>query len=251
MTKRVRKPVFNRRSSLPASAACVVANGVREALARLFAKPVELRVLEPSIPTEAAWHAIVRDALLYRVCGSVADAVVVLRPADALALTAGLFGERPSGCAKALSPFERDVLDRTIDTLAAHLGSVCGTRESHAIESIAKIQGFTTYFELSLVAPIVARVGIALSRDPAGEPSSRIEALHLAEVPIPVHARLDLGAMSSTAVAALTTNAVLPVRADELHRCSLVTCGRTLARGTCGLANGRSALRIGATSDGA
>ena len=79
MSKRIRKPVFGPRSALPPSAACVVANGVRETLTSILSSPVEMRVFEPSIPTAPAWPAIVKDAVLYRVRGSIADAAIVLR----------------------------------------------------------------------------------------------------------------------------------------------------------------------------
>jgi flagellar motor switch protein FliM len=249
MNRQVRSWVVARRSSLPASAACVVANGVRESLAALFAAPVELRVIEPSIPRACAWPTLLRDALLYRVRGSVADAVVVLRSDDAATLAAALFGEPPSRANRPLSPFERDVLDRTIGSLAAHLGSVCGTRESLGAERVDRIERLATYFELSLVEPVAARIGIALTRDPSSQPQTRIEAAHLAEVPIAARVSFDLGRVSSRAVAALATGAVLPVRPEELHRCRLVAFGRALARGTCGLADGRRALRIDAAGE--
>ncbi|HEX3368435.1 MAG TPA: hypothetical protein VHS56_02585 [Candidatus Cybelea sp.] len=249
MNRRVHKWVVTRRSSLPAGAACVVANGVRESLAALFAAPVELHVFEPSIPRLCAWPTLLRDALLYRVRGSVADAVVVLRPGDAATLAAALFGEPPSRANRRLSPFEHDVLDRTIARLAAHLGSVCGTRESLGAERIERIEGLATYFELSLLQPVVARIGIALTRDPSSQPQTRIEAAHLAEIPIATRARLDLGPVSSRTLAALAIGTMLPVPPDELHRCTLVAFGRALARGACGLAGGRRALRIDAAGD--
>jgi flagellar motor switch protein FliM len=249
MSRHVRRWIATRRSSLPPSAACVVGNGVREALAALFAAPVELRVIEPSIPRAGAWPTVLRDALLYRVRGSVADAVIVVRSEDAATLAAALFGERTSRANHSLSPFERDVLDRTIGSLAAHLGSVCGTRESLGAERIDRIERLVTYFELSLLEPVVARIGIALTHDPSSQPQARIEAAHLAQIPITTLARFDLGPVSSRTVAALVTGAVLPVRPDELDRCRLVAFGRALARGSCGLADGRRALRIDAAGE--
>ncbi len=134
MSRRIRKPVFASRSALPASAACVVANGVRETLTSLFGTTVELRLVEPSIPSPSAWLVILKEAALYRVRGKIADAVVVLRPPDALAMAAALFGERlASAAARELSPIERDLLDRTVNAVAVHLGSVCGAREGRGV----------------------------------------------------------------------------------------------------------------------
>ena len=185
MSKHIRKPVFRPRSALPSSAACIVANGVRETLTSIFSSPVEMRVFEPSIPAPPAWPAIVKDAVLYRVRGSIADAAIVLRSADALSLVAALFGEGlPVDPRRELSPIERDVLDRTVNAIAAHLGSVCGNRESRCVERVGTIEGYATYFELLVEEPVAARIGIALSRDPSPGPRGCVEIGHLAAVPI-------------------------------------------------------------------
>jgi flagellar motor switch protein FliM len=247
---RVRAWAAARRSSLPLGAACVVANGARESLSALLAAPVELRVCEPSIPRACAWRELLRDALLYRVRGSLADAVLVLRPDDAGTLAAALFGERAPRAGRALSPFERDVLDRTIGSLAAHLGPLCGARETLKAERVERVEPLVTYFELSLLEPVVARLGVALTRDPSSQPQIRIEAAHLAEVPIAAQVRLDLGAVSAHSLATLATGTTLPLRSEDLHRCALHAHGRAVARGTAGLVDGRCALRIDAAGIG-
>ena len=109
--KRVRRTHFEERSSLPTSAACVVANGVRETLTSLIGAPIAMRLFEPAIPSPRAWGAIVCDAALYRVRGNVADAAVVLRASQACALAAAIFGE-PSPeqpPRRELSPLENEV----------------------------------------------------------------------------------------------------------------------------------------------
>jgi hypothetical protein len=245
MSKRIRKPVFRPRSALPSSAACMVANGVRETLTSIFSSPVEMRVFEPSIPSPPAWPAIVKDAVLYRVRGSIADAAIVLRSADALSLVAALFGEGLSVCReRELSPIERDLLDRTANAIAAHLVSVCGTRESRCVERIGTIEGYSTYFELLVEEPVGARIGIALSRDPSPEPRGCVEIGHLAAVPIAALATLDLGRIPSGAVAELRPGSILTLRPYDLQRCSLHAHGRSLAHGACGVRNGHYALHV-------
>jgi hypothetical protein len=245
MSKRIRKPVFRPRSALPSSAACMVANGVRETLTSIFSSPVEMRVFEPSIPSPPAWPAIVKDAVLYRVRGSIADAAIVLRSADALSLVAALFGEGLSvRRERELSPIERDLLDRTANAIAAHLVSVCGTRESRCVERIGTIEGYSTYFELLVEEPVGARIGIALSRDPSPEPRGCVEIGHLAAVPIAALATLDLGRIPSGAVAELRRGSILTLRPYDLQRCSLHAHGRSLARGACGVRNGHYALHV-------
>ena len=244
MSKRIRKPVFGPRSALPPSAACVVANGVRETLTSILSSPVEMRLFEPSIPALPAWPAIVKDAVLYRVRGSIADAAIVLRSVDALSLVAALFGEGFVHRQRELSPIERDVLDRTVNAIAAHLGSVCGTRESRCVERVGAIEGYATYFELLLEEPVAARIGIALSRDPSPEPREYVEVAHLAAVSLTVRAMLDLGRIPSRAVAGLRPGSILTLRPYDLQRCTLRAHGRSLARGACGVRNGRYALHV-------
>ncbi len=245
MSKRIHKPTFGRRSSLPASAACVVANGVRETLSSIFGTPVEMRLFEPSIPPPRAWAAILNDAVLYRVRGTVADAAIVLRSVDALSLAAALFGEQlPAHRDRALSPIECDVVDRTANAIAAHLGSVCGTRESHCAERVASIEGYSSFFELLVEEPVAIRIGIALSREPSPEPRGCVEMGHLSGVSVPADATLDLGRVLSGTVARLQPGTILPLRPNDLQSCRLNTYGRNLARGTFGVRHGRYAFSV-------
>ena len=244
MSRRIRKAAFGPRSGLPPSAACVVANGVRETLTSILSSPVEMRLFEPSVPPLPAWPAIVKGAVLYRVRGSIADAAIVLRCADALSLVAALFGEGFAHHERELSPIERDVLDRTVNAIAAHLGSVCGTRENRCVERIGAIEGYATYFELLIEEPVAARIGIALSRDPSPEPQRRIEIGHLGSVSLTARATLDLGRIPSRAVAELRPGSVLTFRPHDLQRCALRMHGRSLARGGCGVRNGRYAFHV-------
>jgi flagellar motor switch protein FliM len=245
MSKRIRKPVFGPRSALPPSAACVVANGVRETLTSILSSPVEMRVSEPSIPALPAWPVIVKDAVLYRVRGSIADAAIVLRAADALSLVAALFGEGlPVDRERELSPIECDVLDRTVNAIAAHLVSVCGTRESRCVERVGAIEGYATYFELLIEEPVAARIGIALSRDPSSEPRGCVEVSHLAAVALTACVTFDLGVILSGAIAGLRPGSILTLRSQDLQRCSLHAHGRSVARGACGVRNGRYALHV-------
>jgi len=240
--KRIRELRFERRSSLPASAACVVANGVRETLTALLGAPVLLRLFEPVIPDPIAWKAVARDAMLYRVRGSVADAAIVLRASDAIAFASAAFGEPAAPCARALSPIERDIVDRAANAIAANLTAVCGARESHPIERIAAIDGFVSFFEMSIEQPVESRIGIALSRDPVPEPRGALDVAHLADVRVCVDAAVDLGDAQAAAVARITVGALLPIRADELRRCTVAAAGKRLAHGVCGVRNGRYAV---------
>lgn len=240
--KRVREVQFERRSSLPASAACVVANGVRETLTALLGTQVTLRLFEPVIPDLRAWAAIALDAMIYRVRGSAADAAIVLRTADAIAFASAVFGEPAAADGRTLSPIERDIVDRAANAIAANLIAVCGVREGRAVERVAAIDGFVTFFEMSTDGPVEARIGIALSRDPAPEPRGGLEIAHLANVRVRAVAAIDLGSARAAAIGGIAVGAIFPIRPDDMRRCTLATSGRRLARGVCGVRNGRYAI---------
>jgi flagellar motor switch protein FliM len=243
----MRRIVFGSRSALPTSAACVVANGIRETLASLLGIPVEVRLSEPAIPNASTWIHIVRDAMLYRVAGAVADAAIVLRSDDALTLTGALFGEpAQSHAARELSPIEIDVLERTVRAMASHLGAVCGARDTNIVERIDSLERFSTYFEIFIEAPLSARVGIALSRDPQSAPQQRFDLAHLADVPLRLHATMELGALRGGEAAALSVGSLVSLASGSLQRCALRSGHRFLVRGSCGVRNGRFAVTVAA-----
>jgi flagellar motor switch protein FliM len=241
--KRIRRAAFQARSLLPVSAACVVANGVRETLSSLLAQAVVMRLIEPSIPSSSGWRAILENARLYLIRGKVADAGVVLRPADAIALAAALFGEAGSLLQpRSLSRVECDVLDRMVASVALSCGAVCGVREGRSPERVGALDGFVTYFELLVEAPLGARIGIALSRDPSPERSAAIDATHLASVKLKTSVLLEVGSLEAAQTTRLGAGAVLPIAAAALARCTLAAHGHPVARGVGGASNGRYAL---------
>jgi hypothetical protein len=137
------------------------------------------------------------------------------------------------------------VLDRTANAIAGALPAVCGVREHEMLERTPTIGGFATYFEILLERPIEARIGIALSRDPSPEPHGRVAIGDLAAVTVACAATLDLRAISAGALGALTPGAIVPVSRAGL-RGYLRAGEATLARGTCGVRDGRYALLVDA-----
>jgi hypothetical protein len=253
--ERVQNARFEERSSLPTSAVCLVASGMRETLSALLRTSVALSLFEPTIPPTPAWSAIVQGAHIYRLRARKADAAIVLRPPDAAALAAAVFGEaQPAGrvnCALpagrvncALSPMEREVLDRLVRAIAGSLAAVCGMREGEEIENVDEIEGFVTYFELQLEVPVAARIGIALSSDPAPEPRGHLTLEDLSQVQLVPVASLDLGTIEAGTICRLSLGTLLPFVALNLDRVGLQLHGRTLARGVCGVRSGRYALTI-------
>jgi hypothetical protein len=242
----MRLPRFEERSLLPSIAACAVASAMRERLTALFGMPVALRLFEPQIPTPQAWGTILRGATLYRVRGSASDAVVVLRPTDAAAFASAAFGETVNGAApeRRLSPLERAALDRMAAAIAGTLGSVCGERDPRPVESVPNVDRAVTYFELSLEQPMIARIGVALSRDPAPGPSGGLRQGDMDDLPLSPVVVLELEDVPATVVSELAPGRILPIPSSNECRGSLRVGGRVLARGSCGVTGDRYALEI-------
>ncbi len=243
--RRVRRGIFRRRSCLPVSAACVVANGVRETLATLLCAPVSLRLLEPSIPTAPAWAAICAGAQVYGVCGPVADAAFVLRPGDALALAASAFGEGP-GDARSLSPLESEVVVRALRAISGSLSAVCG-REISVLERILDISDYVTYFELLVERPVSLRLGVALSRDPSPRASQTLTIADLLDVQIEVSAEFARGQLSGGAFLDLRSGTDVPMKTRVGEKGLLKAGATVLAHGQCGALGERNALIVSAT----
>lgn len=240
--RRVRRAFFERRSCLPVSAACVLANGVREALSALLAAPVRLRLLEPIVPEPDAWNAIAQGAQLFGVRGSVCDAAFVLRRPDALALASCAFGEE-GGPSRGLSALEQEVLIRALRGIAGCLANVCG-RDVSPLERILDIRGYTTYFELLLEQPAFARIGVALSRDPIIRGGATLRLEHLLDVEIEVSADFGWGILPAAAVLDLRAGANVPMTTRIGQPGRLRIGGAAVARGECGVLDGRHALIV-------
>jgi len=245
-SRRVRAYRFEDRSLLPVSAACVVANGIREALGALFAATVNVRLFEPLLPDPSGWEAIGRDARVYGVRGSRADGAIVVRATDASRLAGAAFGETQSS-ARALSEMEATVLERIVGALGAQLAPVCGTTQRPSV--IATLQGFSTYFEVELEAPIHARVGIALARDPVEQHAPSLTLDDLRSVEVEVSVRLGAERLAAGALAGLAVGAVLPLGRAAATPGIAYLAGRALARGECGVVRDRYALSIGTLID--
>ncbi len=237
-TQRVRAARFEERSIVSVSAACVVANAMRERLGTLCGTEVDLRLWPPAIPNDDAWSAILRDAHVYVARGALADAAIVLRAPDERALAAVLFGEAPrEEPQRALSRIESEVTRRAIAAIVPTLVPVCG--ETRLDESSQAIDA-ATYFELHLIAPVSLCIGIALSREPLPAATKRVDAALVRKTRVDARAELHLAPIAAQAVAALRPGDVLVARSA---RCVLRVNGAICARGTCGVRSRRYAFR--------
>jgi len=248
--RRVRRVQFKSRPSLPVSAACVVANAMRETLSTLTNAPVDVRLLEPLVPDIEAWRAIARDAWMVRVPGGGIDAAIVLRPKDGVALASLLFAETDAA-ERSLSVVERTVVGRSLQALAGSLAPVCGFRETPLLEPILDISGYATYFEVLVEQPVHVRVGIALARDPVPAPAGpRIRPEDLADVELDLRVELAHGTLDAAALLALGEGAYVPMTSRVGDDGVLLAGTTVVARGECGAQDSRAAMIVRLPANG-
>jgi len=180
---RVRPSLFQSRSGLPVSAACLVANAARQTLSDLLGAPVSLKLLEPVVPDSAGWSSIGADALVFAVRGAQSDAAIVLRAHDALALACAALGERIES-PRGLSTIAAELAARLAPAPCGSLTAVSGSRDARQIDRLKTLEGYLTYFELIVEEPAPARIGIALSREPQSQIAPGLSTADLHEIDV-------------------------------------------------------------------
>jgi hypothetical protein len=221
----------------------MVASGVRETLTSVLGVQTSVRLFRPCIPSPSAWRAIGDDARIYRLRGTRCDAAIVLRPADALAFVSGTFGEAPAET-RSLSSIECVVLDRAISAIAGAFVPICGPLQEVPARDARGLHGFVTFFELQLERPSRARIGVALSREPAPEGAPQLTPHDLRDVMLKLSVRLDVRRHCAADVAALECGDLLPMTVGRRLRGTLELAGTVIALGECGVAQGRYAFVV-------
>jgi len=246
----VRPAEFVARSTLPLSATCLVANGVREQLSHLLGRELEVDVSEPAIPTPRERSLLLDGALVAGVRGRSCDGFVLVRPADARRLAALAFGEIERSPSEALSEIERTTLDRILMALVPLCNTLCGTLgpvTRVAAERAAR--EIACYFEVRTTGPVRVAVGFGLTRDPPEAISQPLALDDLAEVELEGTVEIARGLLGVDAFSRLAAGATVvldtPLEAQGTLRFGTVV----FARGTCGVADGRSAISF--AQDGA
>ncbi len=235
----VHRGVFEERSLLPVSAACIVANGMRERLAMLCGNEVDVRLWPPAIPCASAWEAILRGAQVHVVRGTLCDAAIVLRPFDAQMLAELLFGERTHERAdRALSRLESEITRRAVAAVAVTLAPVCG---EGAVDTSRRRIGFVTYFELHVLEPAQLCIGIALSREPPPTSAAAILPQHLAGASVAASVEVEIAPVPAAAVAGLRPGDILQAFPE---RALMRANGLRYALGRCGVQAKRYAFEV-------
>lgn len=241
--RRIRPSLFESRSTLPVSAACLVANAARQTLSDLLGVSVSLKLLEPVLPDSVGWSSIGANALVFAVRGDYSNAAIVLRAHDALALACAALGERSDG-PRDLSGIESELAARIASALCASLTPVSGLRDSRQIERAKTLEGYVAYFELILEEPVDARVGIALSREPQSQVVPALKPADLQEIDIRLSVEIAHAFVPAASIVSLRAGQVFKLDSVLGDAARLLAGGASLARGQCGNLGARRALAV-------
>jgi hypothetical protein len=243
---RLRRLRFTPRASIPVSAACVVANGIRETLRELLGEPCEVLVGEPAVVDAASWALLARDALLYLTRGRQTDVVIVLPRADARRLVLRAVGEGEALPDGACSALELHALGRIAARCAAACEPLCAERHGgpRSLEP-HEVPRCVAYVDLRVRAPVPLTIGIGIVRDlpdpgPAG--ALRPEALEPAE--LEARAVFAEGCMDAAAFVALRPGDVVKLTTKVGAPASLNVAARPIAFGTPGALGARTAFLV-------
>jgi hypothetical protein len=248
----VRVLAFAPRSTLPLSAACLVANGVREALARLLAAEFDVELIEPAIPAPAERRLLVDGATIVRVRGRLADGFVIVRPADARRVVSAAFGEAERPERDALSAIERATLERIAAALVPLCNALCGTLGPATRETSERAAcDIATYFEVRTTGAQRFSIGFGLTRDPREEVTGLVRLDDLAAVEIEGRVEVAAGMLGVPAFSRIAAGATIPFE-TRLGAPGVLRFGDVaFSRVTCGVSNGRNAATVESSPGGA
>jgi len=239
----LRRAQFVPRSTLPLSAACLVANGVRETLSRLLAAEIDVELIEPSMPDVSERSVLLDGAKVLRVRGRLCDGFVVVRPGDARRIVALAYGESERSDRDALSEIERATLDRVVNALVPLCNTLCGTLGPVTVESSERAAcDLATYFEVRTTGAARLAIGFALARDPVEDVRELIALDDLADVELAATVTFATGSLGVPAFSRLAVGATVALETSLGAPGTLAFGNVAFARGTCGVVDGRNAI---------
>jgi flagellar motor switch/type III secretory pathway protein FliN len=246
----VRRARFVPRANVPVDAACVVANGVREALRTLLGETCTVTLGEPVALDAPAWRAIAGDALLFATPGRATDVIFVLTHRDARRLVHAAFGEdatpESASADGAWSALESGAIERIVARCANACDALCVERRGPtALVDAALVPRSVAYFDVRVAAPVALTIGVGIVRElPTAAPAGALRTGILGSVEVDVRVVLGRGTFSAPRLLELQVGTVVPLGTKVAGEGELNLAGQRLAFGTCGVRNGRSAFEV-------
>ena len=246
--QRVRRARFVRRPALPLDAACVVANGAREALRTLLGE-AHVTLGDPVAIDAQAWRALVRDALVFVTPGRVTDVIFVIGRCDARALVRAAFGEEHGTHGGEWSALEAGAIERIMARCAAGVDCLCVERRgpTRAVEA-AKSPPCVAFFDVRIAAPLPVTLGVGITRElPLPAPVGGIGSAVLGRIEAEVRAVVGRAAIPASRVLGLRVGDQFGFATKVDGEGELNLAGQRIALGRCGAVNGHAAFEVRST----
>lgn len=244
--ERIRRIRFVPRPNVPIDAACVVANGMREALRELLGSACALTIGEPAALDAAAWRTLSNGALLFVAPGRATDVIFVLAARDARRLVQAAFGEDRTSGEGAWSALETGAIERIVARCATACDALCVERRGPtSAADPARLPRPVAYLDVRIAAPIELTIGLAIVREiavPPAAPTLTIDAL--GDVAVEVRVIVGAGQIPAPSLLALQTGTVVPLHTKVAGEGELNLAGHRIAFGTCGVRHSRPAFEV-------
>jgi hypothetical protein len=243
----VRRARFVPCPNVPVDAACVVANGVREALRTLLGETCSVTLGEPVALDAAAWRAIAGDALLFGTPGRATDVIFVLTQRDAHRLVHAAFGEEAGSADGVWSALESGAIERIVARCATACDALCVERRGPtSLVDAARVPRSVAYFDVRVAAPLALTIGVGIVRElPVAPPAGGLRGEMLGAVGVDVRVVLGRGTLTAPRLLELRVGTLVLLSTKVEGEGELNLAGQRLAFGTCGVRNGRSAFEVG------
>ena len=241
----IRRASFVRTSTVCSTTACEVGKAIVERLNELLGRHISAEVTEPIAIPEATRTRLFSDAHVLRARGASCDAFIVLQRTDERELVRASFAGLVTGMERSLSKIERRVAERLCH--AASLGCVpfCGAIQTVAEESVHRVVAEARdYFEIRIVAPVQARIGIAIPAVPLPQHNATIAIDEIADISLAASVSVGKGRLTVGNLARLRSGSIIPFDVPLEESATLSVKGRRVARGCAGMVNGRFAFRV-------
>jgi flagellar motor switch/type III secretory pathway protein FliN len=245
-TRGVRSARFVPRTSIPVSAACLVANGLRETLRELLGERCELTIGEPAAIGPDAWATLSREALCFLTYGRQTDIVLVVSNDHARTLVLRAFGEGEVFGAPALSALELQAVERIAARCASAFDPLCAERRGTSQRvSAPALPTCVAYFDVRLQTPIAIEIGVGIVRElPDPGPAGRFPASHLACVPVDVRAEFASGTIDIATLLGLERGDIINLETQVGAAAALKIGDRYFASGSGGVSGGRYSFEV-------
>lgn len=240
-----RRARFVPRPHLPLDAACVIANGIREALRGLLGERCTVRIGEPTSIGVRAWRALVGDALVFATPGRATDVAFVLGRRDARRLVDAAFGEE-GGEHAAWSALEHEAVERIVARCANACEVLCVERRGPTrAADPSQLPTCAAFFDVRVSEPIRVTFGVGLLRElPEAPPGVTLAPAALGAVPLVVRAVLGKGEVPAGRLLELRVGDLVRLSTKVADNGELKVGDQRIASGACGVRRGRAAFAV-------